>query len=95
MVFGILCTCLSQDITDVTSNLGQLCSSWCRACGSNGSSEGGILPQNCTSIFQPMDSGIIVMLKKNYRYKLLQRMFKIFDEGEALRDNVVKVKMIQ
>ena len=89
MVVGILCTCSSQDITDVTSNLGQLWSSWCQACGSNESSEGGILPPNCTSIFQPMDSGIIAMLKKNYMYKLLQRMFEIFDEGG------VKVNMIQ
>ncbi len=25
------------------------------------------LPPNCTSVFQPMDCGVIAMVKKNYR----------------------------
>ncbi len=29
------------------------------------------LPPNCTSVFQPMDAGVIAMVKKNYCYCLL------------------------
>ena len=43
------------------------------------------LPPNCTSMFQPMDAGVIAMLKKNYRYALLLRMLDIFDDRERLR----------
>jgi hypothetical protein len=29
------------------------------------------LPPNVTSVYQPMDAGVIAMVKKNYRYPLL------------------------
>ncbi len=51
------------------------------------------LPPNCTSVYQPMDSGVIAMLKKNYRYKLLHKMFEIFDERQVLRENARAAKM--
>lgn len=30
------------------------------------------LPPNVTSVYQPMDAGVIAMVKKNYRYRLLR-----------------------
>ena len=36
------------------------------------------LPSNVTSVFQPMDAGIIAMLKKKYRNRLLMKMLDIF-----------------
>ena len=42
------------------------------------------LPPNVTSVFHPMDNGVVAMLKKNYRYKLLLRMLDIFEERESL-----------
>jgi hypothetical protein len=29
------------------------------------------LPPNVTSVYQPMDAGVIAMVKKKYRYRLL------------------------
>ena len=43
------------------------------------------LPPNCTSMFQPMDSGVIAMLKKNYRTCLLMKMLELYDDRENLR----------
>jgi hypothetical protein len=42
-----------------------------------------------------MDSGVIAMIKKNYRYKLLHKMFEIFDERQVLRENAREAKMRQ
>lgn len=44
------------------------------------------LPPNCTSMFQPMDAGVIAMLKKNYRYILLHKMLETYDERLMLRE---------
>ena len=52
------------------------------------------LPPNCTAMFQPMDAGVIAMIKKNYRYKLLRRMCVIFEERIARRDAANKSKMV-
>jgi hypothetical protein len=43
------------------------------------------LPPNCTSMFQPMDAGVIAMLKKNYRTQLLLIMLQTFDDREHRR----------
>ena len=42
------------------------------------------LPPNCTSMFQPMDSGVIAMLKKNYRTRLLMILLENYDDRETL-----------
>ena len=36
---------------------------------------------------------MIAMVKKSYRYKLLQRFFDIFDTRAILRENAIKAKM--
>ena len=51
------------------------------------------LPPNVTSVYQPMDAGVIAMLKKNYRYKLLMKMFEIFEERQERRDAAKAAKM--
>ena len=51
------------------------------------------LPPNCTSVYQPMDSGVIAMLKKNYRYKLVHKILDIFDDRKVLRENARVAKM--
>ena len=51
------------------------------------------LPPNVTSMYQPMDSGVIAMVKKNYRYRLLRNMFEIFEERESLREAAKRAKM--
>ena len=43
------------------------------------------LPPNCTSVYQPMDSGVIAMLKKRYRYELLRRFLVIYEERASRR----------
>ena len=44
------------------------------------------LHPNCTSVFQPMDCGVIAKVKKSYRYCLLRKMFGKFDTREDLRE---------
>ena len=51
------------------------------------------LPPNVTSVYQPMDAGVIAMLKKNYRYRLLMRMFDIFEERQDRREAAKAAKM--
>ena len=51
------------------------------------------LPPNCTSVFQPMDAGVIAALKKNYRYRLLRRMLEIFEERTERRQAAKDAKM--
>ena len=51
------------------------------------------LPPNVTSVYQPMDAGVIAMLKKNYRYRLLLRMLDIFDERVDRREAAKAAKM--
>ncbi len=50
------------------------------------------LPPNCTSMFQPMDSGVIAMLKKNYRTRLLMILLENYDDRENLRNRSKKMK---
>ena len=52
------------------------------------------LPPNCTSVYQLMDCGVIAMVNKHYRYKLLHRMFDIFDHRQVLRENAKKAKTV-
>jgi hypothetical protein len=40
-----------------------------------------------------MDCGVIAMVKNNYRYKLLHKMFDIFDQRQVLRENAKRAKM--
>ena len=51
------------------------------------------LPPNVTSVFQPMDAGVITMLKKLYRYRLLRKMLKLFDKREGLQKAAKEAKM--
>ena len=51
------------------------------------------LPPNCTSVYQPMDCGVIAMLKKKYRYHLLGRMLEIFEDRQALREAATAANM--
>ena len=51
------------------------------------------LPPDVTSVYQPMDAGVIAMLKKNYRYRLLLRMLDIFDERVDRREAAKAAKM--
>lgn len=51
------------------------------------------LPPNCTSVFQPMDAGIIAMVKKLYRYRLLRLMIEMYDERIQRREDAKKAKM--
>ena len=49
------------------------------------------LPCNCTSMFQPMDMGIIVFPKVRYRSLLLQRMLEVFENRSKLRKAAKKL----
>lgn len=51
------------------------------------------LPPNVTSVYQPMDAGVIAMVKKNYRYRLLRRMLDTFEERQSLRAAATAAKM--
>ena len=42
-----------------------------------------LLP-SVTSVFQPMDCGVIAMLRNNYRYRLLRKSLDIFEERQSL-----------
>ncbi len=44
------------------------------------------LPPNCTSVFQPMDCGVIAMIKKNYHTALLLKMLEIYDDMLDLQE---------
>lgn len=43
------------------------------------------LPPNCTSLFQPMDMGVIAALKLKYKPRLLERISLLIDHRSALR----------
>ena len=51
------------------------------------------LPPNVTSVFQPMDCGVIALIKKNYRYRLLRKMLEIFEERQSRREAAKRAKM--
>lgn len=51
------------------------------------------LPPNTTSVYQPMDAGIIATLKKKYRYRLLEKMFEVYDDRISLREAAKVAKM--
>lgn len=51
------------------------------------------LPPNVTSMYQPMDSGVIAMVKKNYRYRLLRNIFEVYEERESLREAAKRARM--
>lgn len=44
------------------------------------------LPQNCTSLFQPMDMDIFAALKATYKKKLVEAIFSIFTVQAALQE---------
>ena len=43
------------------------------------------LPPNLTSIYQPMDAGIIAALKRRYKYLLIERTSKLLGQWEQIR----------
>ncbi len=51
-----------------------------------------LLP-NVTSVYQPIDAGVIAMVKKNYRYRLLQRMLDTYQERQQLCEAAKTTKM--
>lgn len=51
------------------------------------------LPPNVTSMYQPMDSRVIAMVKKNYRYHLFHIIFDTFEERQALCKMAKQAKM--
>ena len=52
-----------------------------------------MLPPNCTSMYQPMDCGVIAMVKKNYRSLLLSKYIEMFEIREQLRKDAVELGM--
>ena len=52
-----------------------------------------MLPPNCTAKFQPMDSGVIAMIKKKYRFRLLFKYLDIFETREQLRKDAIELRM--
>ena len=44
-----------------------------------------LLPPNCTSVHQPMDQGIIAVLKRKYKSKMLHAMVKNLERYDELR----------
>ena len=52
-----------------------------------------MLPPNCTSMYQPMDSGVIAMIKKNYRFRLLSMYLDMFEVRRQLRQNAIDARM--
>ena len=65
----------------------------CLAVDPHGQVKVALLPPNCTSVFHPMDCGVIAMVKKNSRCKLLHKMIDILDQRQVLRENAKKAKM--
>lgn len=51
------------------------------------------LPPNVTSMYQPMDSRVIAMVKKNYRYCLLRMILETFEERQVLHETAKRAKM--
>jgi hypothetical protein len=51
------------------------------------------LPPNVTCVYQPMNAGVIAMVKKNYRYRLLQRMLDVYQERQQLCEATKTTKM--
>ncbi|PXF48393.1 Jerky protein-like [Gracilariopsis chorda] len=43
------------------------------------------LPPNCTSLFQPMDMGVIATLKAKYKSKLLRKILSTVEDNKELR----------
>ena len=50
------------------------------------------LPPNCTSMFQPMDMGVIAALKLQYKSRLLQRISANIENRKALREQAKNMK---
>jgi len=42
------------------------------------------LPPNCTSVYQPMDCGVIAMIKKKYRHRLLLKLLEVYNDMMTL-----------
>mmetsp|Transcript_29354 Transcript_29354/g.59097 ORF Transcript_29354/g.59097 Transcript_29354/m.59097 type:complete len:617 (-) Transcript_29354:2-1852(-) len=42
------------------------------------------LPPNCTSVYQPMDCGVIAMIKKRYRHRLLLKLLDVYNDMMTL-----------
>ena len=51
------------------------------------------LPLNTTSLFQPMDQGVIVSWKRYYRQKLLQEILLNCDENDVLLNCLINITM--
>ena len=53
------------------------------------------LPPNVISVYQPMDAGIILMVKRKYHYRLLTKYLEIFETRQMRCDQAVAAKMIR
>ena len=51
------------------------------------------LPPGCTSVWQPMDCGVIAMIKKAYRFELLRRILLIYEDRATHRITAERAKM--
>lgn len=53
------------------------------------------LPPNVTSLIQPMDQGVLELLKRLYRRKLLEKLVLRNDEGISIKDFAKSINMLQ
>ena len=51
------------------------------------------LPPNVTSVYQPMDAGVISMIKRRYRYRLLAKYLEIFEDRQLRREQAQAANM--
>ena len=49
------------------------------------------LPPNCTSVFQPLDQGVISILKTNYKRKLVNKLIGAYDNFHELQEIAKKI----
>ncbi|GFR09827.1 jerky protein homolog-like [Trichonephila clavata] len=60
----------------------------------NGDIRALFLPSNVTALYQPMNQGVLVILKKRYRHKLLSSLLSANDDGQGLVQNLKKISLL-
>ena len=53
------------------------------------------LPPNCTSVYQPLDQGIISTLKTIYKREMLSEFVKAYDNFDELQAQASEVKLLK
>ena len=53
------------------------------------------LPPNCTSVYQPLDQGIISTLKTIYKREMLIEFVKAYDNFDELQAQASEVKLLK